>query len=115
MKNTTFSIVLMVICTFFTAIGQLFFKLSSSTFQFNLSIFTNYYLFIGFLSYGIGLLLLILALKNGKLSYIYPFVSLTFIWVLLISNLYLKESTNSFKINAIFMIIFGVVLIGGSE
>jgi drug/metabolite transporter (DMT)-like permease len=110
-----FVIGLMLVCTLFTSIGQLLFKLSSETFELNFSIFTNYFLFLGLISYAIGVILMILALKNGKLSFLYPFVSLTFIWVMLISSIFLNENINSFKINAVFLIIFGVVLIGGSE
>lgn len=108
-------IFLMVICTAFTALGQLFFKYGSVNFSFNLySLLTNYNLMLGFFLYGVGACLLIVALKFGNLSVLYPFVALNFVWVMLLSVFMLGERMNSFKINAVILIIFGVVLIGGS-
>src|SRR3989344_6489309 len=97
-----FGIVLMLFCTIFTASGQLFFKYSSEKFQWNfMSLITNYNLLLGLFLYGIGAALFILALKFGDLSATYPLVSLTFIWVMLISSFILKENINGFKISAI--------------
>jgi len=116
MKKTTLGILLMFVCTLFTALGQLFFKYGSEKFSWNiLSLLTNVPLLIGFFFYGLGALLLIVALKFGKLSLIYPFVSLTFIWVMFISVFVFKEVLNSFKICALFFIVLGIVFIAGSE
>ncbi|MBI2112755.1 EamA family transporter [Candidatus Woesearchaeota archaeon] len=102
----------MLFCTLFTASGQLFFKYSSEKFQWNfMSLITNYNLLLGLFLYGIGAALFILALKFGDLSATYPLVSLTFIWVMLISSVILKENINGFKISAIVFIIIGVVAI----
>lgn len=110
-KNLKLGILIMLLCTFFTAAGQLFFKYSSESFQWNLSLLTNYNLLLGFFLYGLGALLLIIALKFGDLSVIYPIVSLTFIWVMLISVWFLGEKITNFKIGAVIFIIFGVILI----
>ena len=112
MKNLKLGIVIMLLCTLFTAAGQLFFKYGSKTFEWDLySLITNYNLIGGLFLYGVGALLLIVALKFGDLSVIYPIVSLTFIWVMIISSLILKETINNFKIGAVIFIIFGVVLV----
>lgn len=76
-----------------------------------MSLITNYNLLLGLFLYGIGAALFILALKFGDLSATYPLVSLTFIWVMLISSVILKENINGFKISAIVFIIIGVVAI----
>jgi len=115
-KNLKLGILIMLLCTFFTATGQLFFKYSSESFQWNIiSLLTNYNLILGFVIYGVGALLLIVALKFGDLSTIYPFVSLTFIWVMFISSWVLGEKINNFKIGAIVFIVFGVILIAGGS
>ena len=115
-KRTKIGLVIMFICTLFTALGQLFFKYGSLTFEWNLfKIVTNYNLILGFFFYGIGALLLIIALKYGDLSTMYPLISLTFIWVFLISVFVFNEIINSFKINAVILIIFGVILIAGGD
>ena len=114
-NNLKLGITLMVLCTLFTAFGQLFYKYGSKTFSFTLQgILTNHYLFLGFFFYGIGAIILMAGLKFGNLSLLYPFVSLNFIWVTLLSVFKLGETINSFKINAIIMVILGVFFIGGS-
>ena len=115
-KNIKLGVLLMFACTIFTATGQYFFKQSSGNFTFNLlEIISNYPLILGFFFYGIGALLMMVAFKYGDLSKLYPFVSLNFIWVTLISILFLGEKLNSYKINAVILVIFGVILIGGSS
>ncbi len=115
-KNLKIGILIMLLCTLFTAAGQLFFKYSSESFQLNLTLLTNYNFILGLVLYGVGALLLIIALKFGDLSVIYPFVSLTFIWVMFISARILGEEMNNFKIGAVIFIIFGVILIArGSD
>jgi len=115
-NRTVIGILLMVTCTIFTAIGQLFFKYSSTTFSLDfISLITNYDLIIGFVFYGLGALLLIIALNFGELSKLFPFVSLNFVWIILLSVFVLGESLNSFKINAIILVILGIIFIGGSK
>lgn len=107
-------IILMVLCTLFTAFGQLFFKFSARSFSLSISgILLNYPLIIGFFFYGVGSLLLILALRYGDLSQLYPFIALTFVWVLIIAVTVFHELLNSFKIAAIILIFFGIIFIGG--
>ncbi len=103
----------MLFCTLFTASGQFFFKQSAKSFEWDLfSLLTNHNLIFGSFFYATGALLLIIALKYGDLSVVYPFVSLTFILVMAISYFFLNETINNFKFGAVIFIIFGVVLIG---
>ena len=111
-KNTKLGIIIMLICTIFTASGQFFFKHSAKSFQWDIiSLLTNYNLIFGAFFYAVGALLLIVALKYGDLSVVYPFVSLTFIWVMIISFIFFQEVINNFKVAAVIFIIFGVTLI----
>lgn len=112
-KNTKIGIIIMLICTLFTASGQFFFKQSSQSFQWDIfSLLTNHNLILGAFFYGIGAMLLILALKYGDLSVVYPFVSLTFIWVMIISSVFFNEIISNLKVGAVIFIIFGVILVG---
>lgn len=106
-----------VICTLFTAMGQLFFKQGANNLEGSLlSLITNYNLLLGFLFYAMGAFLFIFALRFGDLSVIYPFVSLTFIWVTFLAFWILKETLTPFKIGAIIFIVSGVTLIArGSD
>mgnify|MGYP001605990583 FL=1 len=76
------------------------------------SLATNYHLFGGVALYAIGTLLFIPALKGGELSVLYPFVSLTYIWVSLLSVKFLGEKMNTLKWFGIALIMLGVGFIG---
>ena len=107
------AIVLVVFCTIFTSVGQLFWKLGANRLQLDFfSLITNYPLILGFISYAIGTVLLLNALKLGELSVLYPFISLSFIWVGILSIVFLGEIMTSLKWIAIILIIFGVSMIG---
>ena len=106
------SIILVVVCTVFTALGQLFYKLSSTTFELDIiKLITNYNLILGLFFYFVGAMLLVLALKFGELSTVYPFVSLTFIWVFIIGIILFSELITPLKIIGTVVIIGGVSFI----
>jgi undecaprenyl phosphate-alpha-L-ara4N flippase subunit ArnE len=110
------SIALMVVCTVFTSLGQLFLKLGANKLQFSLQgVFLNLPLVAGIIFYAIGAVLLIYSLKKANLSFIYPFVSLSFIWVSLLSYFFLGESMSFIQLLGIPCIILGVSLIGGAR
>ena len=60
----------------------------------------------------IGTMLFIPALRGGDLSILYPFVSLSYIWVALLSVRFLGEKMNKYKWIGIALIILGVSFIG---
>jgi len=110
------AIILVICCTFFTAMGQILWKIGSAKLSLNiLTLITNLPLILGFLSYGIGLILLIVALKFGELSLLYPFIALSFIWVAIASMIFLQESMSILKWVAIIIIMIGVSFIGFGE
>ncbi|MBL7056139.1 EamA family transporter [Candidatus Woesearchaeota archaeon] len=76
------------------------------------SLIRNYHLMGGVALYGVGTVLFIPALKGGDLSVLYPFVSLTYVWVSLLSVKFLGEKMNRMKWLGILSIIIGVSLIG---
>ena len=107
------AIILVVLCTIFTSIGQLLWRYSTNNLQFDfVSLITNYPLIFGFVSYAIGTILLLMALKLGDLSVLYPFISLSFVWVSMLSIAFLGEIMTNLKWIAIILIIMGVSLIG---
>jgi len=73
---------------------------------------TNLPLMIGYSLYGISTLLLILALRKGELSVLYPIISLTYVWVTLLSITVFKESVNGFKAVGLAIIVIGVAVLG---
>jgi uncharacterized membrane protein len=76
------------------------------------SLITNYHLMGGVALYAVGTLLFVPALKGGDLSILYPFVSLNYVWVSLLSVKFLGEKMNFLKWLGIVVIILGVSFIG---
>lgn len=77
-----------------------------------IAIVTNAPLFFGY-SMNAGMaVLLILALKDGQLSILYPIISLSYVWVNLLSMYFFHEQMNFWKAFGIILIIGGVGLLG---
>ncbi|MBW3003613.1 EamA/RhaT family transporter [Candidatus Woesearchaeota archaeon] len=111
-KGTKIGIAVMIISSLFLSTGQLFFKYGSGSFKWNImSIITNYNYFFALCFCGIGAVLLIIALKFGDLSVMFPLVSISYIFVILISYFILHEDLGLLKLFAIGFIAFGVTLI----
>ena len=100
------AIFLVIICTFLTALGQIFWKIGIKT------SYINWYLFFGCIFYGIGAVLLILAFKFGKLSTLHPFLSLGYVWVALIVYFFMNENISLNRLFGLILIILGVISIG---
>ncbi|NUN01165.1 MAG: EamA family transporter, partial [Bryobacteraceae bacterium] len=73
---------------------------------------TNAPLLAGLSLYGISTLLLVLALREGELSLLYPVISLTYAWVTVLSVFWLGETLNVFKVVGILIIVSGVAMLG---
>lgn len=110
-KTSHTAILLVLISSVFTAIGQVFLKTGVDTITTLVSAF-NFFLIIGFILYGAALVLLLKAYKHGELSVLYPVIALSYVWVVLLSNLLLGESLNLWKIFGVAVIFVGVTLIG---
>ena len=109
MKTHLWAIILVVVCTFFTSTAQIFYKFGARSLQFDLmSLITNYYLIIGLALYAIGAVILIIALKGGELSVLYPLIATSYIWVSILSVYFLNEFMNIFKWIGVLIIFLGV-------
>lgn len=103
-------------CTILGAAAQLFMKIGMAHFQPSLiPILTNVPLIAGYALYGINTLLLVLALRDGELSTLYPIIALTYVWVILISYTVLGEKSNFYKNAGIALIVIGVAVLGRGE
>ncbi len=113
------SLLLVFCCTLFGGVAQYLFKISTHA-VFTLAgggiawmaILTNYPLWIGLACYGIFTLLITLALRDGELSLLYPVISLTYIWVIFISVLFLHEPLTVWKLAGVTLICLGVAFLG---
>jgi len=73
---------------------------------------TNVPLMAGLCLYGLSAILLVLALRHGELSMIYPVIALTFVWVTILSEVVIRESITGYKIAGIATIVAGVGILG---
>lgn len=107
-KNNKKGIIIMIVASLLTALGQLFWKL----FQEQRSI---YFLIIGFFLYGLGAVTMIIALKNGKHSVIHPMMCTGYIFALLLGAWILNEYINYIQFAGILFMMTGVVFVGGGD
>jgi multidrug transporter EmrE-like cation transporter len=108
-------VVLVFGCTILGAAAQILLKtganhLTELTF---LSVVTNWGLIGGLSLYGISTLLLVLALRDGELSLLYPVIALTYVWVTVLSFVIFHDRANPFKLAGIATIVIGVAVMGG--
>jgi multidrug transporter EmrE-like cation transporter len=101
-------------CTLIGAAAQVFMKMGANAIAHPtpLQILTNVPLMSGYCLYGISTLLLVLALREGQLSLLYPVISLTYVWVTMLSVLIFKETLNPFKVAGLLIVVAGVAVLG---
>lgn len=80
-----------------------------------LNIVTNWGLIGGLSLYGVSTLLLVLALRDGELSLLYPVIALTYVWVTVLSFVVFHDRVNPFKLAGIAIIVIGVAVLGGGR
>ena len=107
---------LVFLSTSFISTGQILYKMGIMKFAFNwYSLFTNYPLLIGIVIHLIAFVLFNFALKFGSLSFIYPIVASSYIWVSILSVIFLNEMMTHFMWLGIFLIILGVTFVSVGE
>lgn len=100
-------------CTLFGAVAQILIKTGMGHFKPELgALLTNWPLIAGYFLYGVNTLLMVLALKNGEMSQLYPIIALTYVWTTLLSYTLLGEHPNLYKNIGIAIIVLGVAVMG---
>jgi multidrug transporter EmrE-like cation transporter len=106
-------VLLVFFCTILGAAAQLFIKLGMQHFSLTFpGTIGNLPLVCGYALYGINTVMLVLALRQGELSMLYPIIALTYVWVTLLSYSLLHEQPNLYKNAGISVIVFGVAVLG---
>ena len=109
------SFLLVFACTILGSVAQLLIKTGMSPSHFSphlLAILTDIPLIAGYTIYGINTLMMVLALKNGEMSLLYPIIALTYVWTTLLSYTLLGEPSNLYKNLGIVTIVLGVAVMG---
>jgi uncharacterized membrane protein len=132
MRTTPGSIILTLISTIFGTLGTMLFKIGSemnlgatSDIILNQNIWTTLnslmidpvlrlptLVFLGFVFYGLGAITLVLAMRKGELSVVYPVYAANYVWVAILSWLVLGEVIEIINWLGVGVIILGVSLIG---
>lgn len=100
--------IILILCSaLFACIGQLFWKLSATE-GFLL-------LLIGFVFYGLGAVIMLIAYRYGELSVLQPMLSMNYVLSVILGVLVLKEAVTVNKAIGICIITLGVIFIGGGS
>jgi len=101
-------------CTVIGAAAQLLLKTGANQLSHPdpLGIVTNVALLAGLSLYGVSTVLLVLALRDGELSLLYPVIALTYVWVTLLSVIVFHDRVNPIKFAGIAIIVAGVAVLG---
>lgn len=116
--NPRRSILLVFVCTLLGAAAQILMKAGVQVHPADgflallIGIFTYPKLFAGYALYGMSTGLLIIALKYGELSILYPVIALTYVWVTALSVLIYDEVLNPFKLLGLATVVLGVAILG---
>ena len=116
------AIVIIIIGVVFAALGQVSWKLgmnqagplTAPNLAGIAAVLQNPYVLLGFVMYGLSTIFWLMALSRKDLSFVYPFISLTYIVVLVLSSLVLKESIGLYKIAGTLVIMIGLIIISRS-
>lgn len=107
---------IIMLCTFFTSLGQLFWK--AGVVRIDLSQFTtvfNVHFLLGIVAYGFGTILMLVAFRKGELSILSPIFATSYVWVSLFSPFfYPTDSMNLWKWVGVLTILLSVALLSRS-
>jgi len=113
------SFLLVMCCTVIGAAAQVLIKKGAGSLGPSPTIFDAAFamlfspsLFAGYAMYGVSTVLLVLALRHGQLSLLYPVFAMTYVWVTILSVLVFHESMNGFKLAGIATIVGGIAVLG---
>lgn len=100
--------IILILCSALcTSLGQAFWKLFSEG--------QILFIIIGFVLYGGGAILMIMAFRFGSLSVLHPLLSLGYLFALFIGGYILNEVISYREVAGIIIILVGVLCVGGGD
>ncbi len=116
------ALLLVFCCTILGAAAQILIKVGAralgehpTMMETALGILLTPSLFAGYALYGVNTVLLVMALRHGQLSILYPVITLSYVWVTGLSVMLFHDSLNIIKIAGLAVIIAGVAVLGRTE
>jgi drug/metabolite transporter (DMT)-like permease len=110
-------ILIILIATIIGSVGSLFLKFGAERFHIKLTvkgiidIMENWRLLIGIFLYVLSAAIFIMALRITALSIAYPLTSMSYIFITILSAIFLKERIHLYKVLGVGFIVLGVVLV----
>ena len=117
-KTPVKSILLVVVCTIIGAAAQILMRWGADHIgggQGIQAILTNWPLLGGYACLAANTLLLVVALREGQLSVLYPIIALTYVWVAILSPMFFDDTMNLPKVMGIALVVVGVSFIGAGS
>lgn len=112
-------------CTVFAGMAQIMMKYGAghvmppvnpsqpaTLWAFGLALLGNFPLVAGYALSACNALLLIMALREGELSVLYPIYSVSYVWVIVLSMYFFHDRLNPWKAAGVMLIVGGVALLG---
>ena len=112
------SIGLVLLCTIIGAAAQILLRMGADfigTGEGLQAVLSNWPLIAGYGCLAANTLLLVIALREGQLSVLYPIIALTYVWVAVLSPMFFEDALNAFKIVGIIFVAGGVSMIGAGS
>ena len=109
------AVLLVVVCTFLGAAAQILMKLGADHGKAHpglAGMITNPVLIAGYALYAVVTVLIVVAFKDGELSVLYPILSLSYLWVTVLSFFIFHDTLNAYKLIGVGVIICGVAVLG---
>ena len=109
------NLLLVLACTLLGAGAQVLFKKAGMALGPSprpLAMLQSLPLIAGYFLYGISTILLTFALRKDELSSMYPIISLTYVWVMILSVWFFAESLTPYKVIGVAIIMSGVGVLG---
>jgi drug/metabolite transporter (DMT)-like permease len=102
--------------TLLSAAAQILMKIGMNHFRLDLlAVLTNLPLIAGYALYGLFTVLMVAALREGELSLLYPIISLSYVWVTVLSYFIFHDTLNPLKLVGIAGIMAGVAMLGRGD
>jgi drug/metabolite transporter (DMT)-like permease len=105
---------LVVVCTIIGAAAQILMRHGAAHLHGSTAadLLRNWELIAGYACLAVNTGLLILALRDGELSVLYPIIALTYVWVTILSPMFFGDIINTYKVAGVALIVLGVSFIG---
>lgn len=109
------SILLVFVASLIGSVGAVFLKLGAEKLRYGFRHIVSRQAAFGVALFLLSSVFFGWGIKHGQLSVLYPMVSLGYVWALIWSRLFFRESLTKQKFVALGMILFGIVLIAGAR